>query len=1097
MSPKLTAKQRIELIERALKGEPVVKICREAGISRVLFYRWIKRYKEEGKEGLKPKPFGRPSKVKPRKKSPKPYRQLTPDQKLEMLEKAIIEGEPVAKVCKEYGISRTLFYRLKKRYEKAALEEKLEALEPKTPVVIRWARQTPEKYEQAVLSIVSKHPEYGIRRIVTDLPKVAGSPVVGHHGVQNILRRHDLSLYEQRVAWAESQVTPVTRVISTALGQVWRFFRIQPESRSRIIRTAGAFALSAFAVIVVFGLGGYAARSLAPVPGASSIGMFFASLALLMGSVFFAYSLKYYLTLAIVLSFSQQEVQGISKNGDGRWRGFIPWILGLAGGNGKNGNGKTGRTGPVGLEPNLERVNLKKYPKVSIHIPFYNEKNVVERAMAAATSFDYQGEYEVILADDSTDETPDIIKNYQKEFLAKGQRLKEIKGEGYTLTQVEVRPGVILKHLHRTSRSGFKGGALKLALKITDPKVEFISVFDADFVPYPDTLELFLKYFKVQNNMSEDYKKSNVAVVQGYQWHVLNKSENWITRGVRAEYAGSYVIERSGREIYGALKQISGAVYMIRRDVLEEIGWETSITEDFQLTLKLYEKGYKVVFTPYIQAPAECVSTIKRLIRQRMRWAEGHSNNIRKMFRRLMFNPKLTNGEKLEFLYLSPYYLQAFFFMVGTISWLLSETIFPARLPFWTSLWGWSLVLTNLLSLPLVNAVGLFLEESEERDYLGLASFVALSYILVPFQAYASLKGFLQKEEGPWFRTPKTGRITDIFTRGKFYRFISGIIPGRAPATATSVAPTGQPAYLPAHLNKYIALSTANNQFNSFSIKQRRTRWIGKAILSLLLAFTVTIYSYTKGVPEVLADPALSTTQYLRTDTTATLTNARTLGAIDTGNTVTASIVITKVGSTLGRKEYRPGGSGEYDAPLCADGNATSYGWILDTPMEDGGTIGAGAWTFYFYESDSPNSQSNGTLEVCVYRITVSGGTIQNSYKVYDSLVDDTVTWPSTDIINNAVDNPAGGYTTMSLAQVNFSASEYLYVEYSLDLTGTAKDNTTVFTGGDTAGTDPKIVVPTIQVPEKTLMFLLMSPFIPIIVLWMKKREALALVNSE
>ena len=201
---------------------------------------------------------------------------------------------------------------------------------------------------------------------------------------------------------------------------------------------------------------------------------------------------------------------------------------------------------------------------------------------------------------------------------------------------------------------------------------------------------------------------------------------------------------------------------MIRKDVLEEVGWGTSITEDFQLTLSLYEKGYKVVYTPYIQAPAECVSTIKRLIRQRMRWAEGHSNNIKRMFIRLMYGKwSIVNGqkkfassplslsEKLEFLYLSPYYLQAFFFLIGTISWLVSETVFRTHLPFWTSLWGWSLVLTNLLALPLMNAVGLFLEESEQKDYLGMLSFVALSYILVPFQAYASLKGFIQKEEGP------------------------------------------------------------------------------------------------------------------------------------------------------------------------------------------------------------------------------------------------------------------------------------------------------------------------------------------------------------
>jgi hypothetical protein len=50
--------------------------------------------------------------------------------------------------------------------------------------------------------------------------------------------------------------------------------------------------------------------------------------------------------------------------------------------------------------------------------------------------------------------------------------------------------------------------------------------------------------------MNEDYSDSNVAVVQGYQWHVLNKSENWVTRGIRNEYAGSYVIERPGEEKY-------------------------------------------------------------------------------------------------------------------------------------------------------------------------------------------------------------------------------------------------------------------------------------------------------------------------------------------------------------------------------------------------------------------------------------------------------------------------------------------------------------------------------------------------------------------
>jgi hypothetical protein len=61
-----------------------------------------------------------------------------------------------------------------------------------------------------------------------------------------------------------------------------------------------------------------------------------------------------------------------------------------------------------------------------------------------------------------------------------------------------------------------------------------------------------------------------LAVVQGYQWHVLNASENWITRGIRTEFSGSYVVERSSQELLGSMKMISGSVFMIRSDVLRQ-----------------------------------------------------------------------------------------------------------------------------------------------------------------------------------------------------------------------------------------------------------------------------------------------------------------------------------------------------------------------------------------------------------------------------------------------------------------------------------------------------------------------------------------------
>jgi cellulose synthase/poly-beta-1,6-N-acetylglucosamine synthase-like glycosyltransferase/transposase-like protein len=761
--------------------------------------------------------------------------------KVSIVREILAGRESVSSLSRDYHISRKTIYSWLEKYKK---ERKI-----KDNYVSGHdhPRAYSKEIEGKILREVVETPELAINKIAKKLD-------LSTHGVFNVLKRHRLTYKDLRIAYATARKEEIKEPAFTWLIDRIRLVLDQfiptlapapPPSVKEVYRPLGKllkiFISSTFSTLLVSIALLYWIRVAKDATVLQLIGYGFAAFALFMGSIFFLYSLKYYITLAIVLSFSQKSGIGLYKGKTNGTSSLLARILGLSSRNGKNGH-----IGPVGLEPDLRHITIKRYPYISIHIPFYNEKNVAKRLITATTNFDYKGEYEVIIADDSTDKTVEIVREYQRQFLVKGEKLKEVKGDGWTLTQVQVQPGVTLKHLHRTTRSGFKGGALQLALKLSDPRTEFVSVFDADFVPYPDTLQLFLKYFKVQNNMSEDYSSSDVAVVQGYQWHVLNKSENWITRGVRCEYAGSYVIERPGREILGALKQISGSVYMIRKDVLQELGWGTSITEDFQLTLRLYEAGYKVVFTPYIQAPAECVSTIRRLIRQRMRWAEGHSNNVRRMFMRLMSSSTLTFSEKLEFAYLTPYYLQAFFFIIGTISWLTSESIFKVKLPFWTSLWGWSLVLTNLLSLPLMNAVGLFLEEAEEKDYSGILSFIALSYIVVPFQAYASLKGFIKKQEGPWFRTPKTGKITDVFARGRFYRFIAGIFPRRR---VTGVV-----------ANRSLAINRLTNPVKNFSPRKKHIRIFTKTVSVVMLIMTMTISTSAGGVNLFLNDDLVENT---------------------------------------------------------------------------------------------------------------------------------------------------------------------------------------------------------------------------------------------
>ena len=473
--------------------------------------------------------------------------------------------------------------------------------------------------------------------------------------------------------------------------------------------------------------------------------------ALLMGTVFFAYSVRYYTATLLTLLSSMLLSNGNGyTNGNGHPHGLMRFLRrhgnGHANGNG-NGNG---------------HFELGYEPFVSIHIATYNEKRVVNRLLEGCAALEY-GSYEVVVVDDSTDESATILESWRR------------------------RPR--FKIVHRERRDGFKGGALQVALEHMDPRTEFVIVWDADVVPFPDSIQTFLPHF-FNSDGKDAQPRADVAAVQSYQWHVLNKSESWLTEAVRAEYAGSYMVERPFQESIGSLKMVAGTTYMIRAALLRQLGWGRSLTEDWELSLRLYALGYKVVYTPYAESPAECVATFGRLARQRMRWAEGHSYNVRRWFVAIMRSPRITLTEKIEFLYYSSYYLQAALFVAGSTAWLVAEVLLRTHLPEWTALLGWSLFLTNLLALPLMNTAGLMLEGAPARDFVGVLGALVTSFLLVPFQAYAAIKGFLERDEGPWYRTPKTGRITDPIKHLRrlawLRRWLFGSRGPRRPATTVS-----------------------------------------------------------------------------------------------------------------------------------------------------------------------------------------------------------------------------------------------------------------------------------------------------------------------
>ncbi|MEZ5014748.1 MAG: glycosyltransferase [Chitinophagales bacterium] len=166
-------------------------------------------------------------------------------------------------------------------------------------------------------------------------------------------------------------------------------------------------------------------------------------------------------------------------------------------------------------ERTIKVLTDEEYPYVTVQLPVFNELYVVERLVDAVAAFDYPADkLEIQLLDDSTDESFDI-----------GARRVEHYRER----------GINIVHIRRPERKGFKAGALDYGLQTA--KGEFIAIFDADFIPYPDFLKKTIPYFIEENN---------IGVVQA-KWEHLNKDYSILTKMQAFALDMHFTIEQQGR----------------------------------------------------------------------------------------------------------------------------------------------------------------------------------------------------------------------------------------------------------------------------------------------------------------------------------------------------------------------------------------------------------------------------------------------------------------------------------------------------------------------------------------------------------------------
>lgn len=236
------------LINRAMSGEPISTICKREGISRTIFYRWLRQHNQQDTLVRRPckKTYTKKIALRVEKKvlsfaikHPKStlneiaqlsgisttmawkllnskkisnrnqrkkylathgsgiYPVTSYDAKIALLQRCQ-QGEKISDLCKEAQISRTIFYRWLKRYKQAG--ESYSAL--------RSLRLNGEKHwrfrkdaQSTILDTVRMHPDYSFTQIYSKVTAENGK-IISMSGAYYILKRLHLTTLKERYAYA-------------------------------------------------------------------------------------------------------------------------------------------------------------------------------------------------------------------------------------------------------------------------------------------------------------------------------------------------------------------------------------------------------------------------------------------------------------------------------------------------------------------------------------------------------------------------------------------------------------------------------------------------------------------------------------------------------------------------------------------------------------------------------------------------------------------------------------------------------------------------------------------------------------------------------
>lgn len=237
---------------------------------------------------------------------------------------------------------------------------------------------------------------------------------------------------------------------------------------------------------------------------------------------------------------------------------------------------------------------FNELPTCTLIVAAYNEAAYMVGKIENSLALNYpKGKLKFIfVTDGSTDQTPEIVAGFPE-----------------------------IKLLHSTARMG-KISAVHRAIQTVD--TELIVFTDANTFLNPEAIQFLCRH----------YKDQKVGAIAGEK-RVLIEDEADATAGEGIYWMYESKLKAWDSELYSVVGA-AGELFSIRKNLYEPVP-ANSVLDDFMISMRIAEKGYKIVYEPDAFAQERSSANIGEELKRKIRIAAGGIQSV--LWLKSLFNP--------------------------------------------------------------------------------------------------------------------------------------------------------------------------------------------------------------------------------------------------------------------------------------------------------------------------------------------------------------------------------------------------------------------------------------------------------------------------